>query len=597
MKMRTIKTGVLTGLLTLCMVLSMMPASVFADGVNYIDEIEVTCTKPSYKAGDTPQAVAKVVKGNCTVAYEYWREIYQQEEGGVWSGTGRYWYSDPEKMAALAADKQITQFEAGHHYSYNIVLTTDSGYFLSGTTTKVSVDGYDWGVTDSSTNLEIKEMSTKLYIYSPYSIDIPASSSTVIKNIEVGGAVLSYNAGDTPRAAAYVNWLSGNMPGYEVAYESWEEADQYSYWFSDEQYYPVHFGGKFTSFEEGKTYCYSILLKAKDGWTFATADSGLTVTVNGCMVDSKNVKVEQNGSTVQVTGIATITPTKPVPPKEIEVVEVNNVTVAFRDGDKPVFTGKAPDGAGYTYRCEWWEVDSKTGVISSEFGSGIYENHITVFETGKTYHYGVYLVANDGYKFTTNTKLKINGEFVSYKRAENDLDLINNPDDIQTMWVYTDLTMTPQTSGTTSKYKIIEGANGSWMQSSDDGLKFVANGDFSKFTGVKVDGVLITADKYTAVSGSTVITLKKDYLSTLSAGKHTLSVVYNDDECSAEFEVKAASAASDTGNSGNNSNTSKTTSPKTGDTSNLFLWFALLLVSGSATIGTAIVHQKKKYNR
>ena len=77
------------------------------------------------------------------------------------------------------------------------------------------------------------------------------------------------------------------------------------------------------------------------------------------------------------------------------------------------------------------------------------------------------------------------------------------------MWVDTDLTMTPQASGTTPEYKITEGANSSWKQNSDDTLKFVANGDFSKFTGVKLDGTLVATDKYTAVSGSTVITLKK----------------------------------------------------------------------------------------
>ena len=37
--------------------------------------------------------------------------------------------------------------------------------------------------------------------------------------------------------------------------------------------------------------------------------------------------------------------------------------------------------------------------------------------------------------------------------------------------------------------------------------------------------------------------------------------------------------------------------PKTGDTSNLALWIALLFVSGGAAIGTTVVSRKKKYNR
>ena len=40
-----------------------------------------------------------------------------------------------------------------------------------------------------------------------------------------------------------------------------------------------------------------------------------------------------------------------------------------------------------------------------------------------------------------------------------------------------------------------------------------------------------------------------------------------------------------------------TDSTKTGDNSNLALWFVLLLVSGGAAIGTTVVSRKKKYNR
>ncbi len=91
-------------------------------------------------------------------------------------------------------------------------------------------------------------------------------------------------------------------------------------------------------------------------------------------------------------------------------------------------------------------------------------------------------------------------------------------------------------------YQIIEGANGAWTQNTDGTLTFRANGDFSKFAGVKVDGNLIAADKYTAVAGSTVITLKQDYLASLSVGAHTLTVVYTDGACSTTFAIQAAAA-------------------------------------------------------
>ena len=91
-------------------------------------------------------------------------------------------------------------------------------------------------------------------------------------------------------------------------------------------------------------------------------------------------------------------------------------------------------------------------------------------------------------------------------------------------------------------YNFIDGANGEWIKNSGKDLGFKADGEISKFTGVKVDGTLIGADKYTAVTGSTLVTLKKDYLETLSVGKHTLTVVYIDGECTTNFEIKAANA-------------------------------------------------------
>lgn len=163
-------------------------------------------------------------------------------------------------------------------------------------------------------------------------------------------------------------------------------------------------------------------------------------------------------------------------------------------------------------------------------------------------------------------------------------------------------------TGTTPDYKIIEGANGAWTQNSDGTLTFRANGDFGKFSGVKVDGTLIDASNYTVVSGSTVITLKTDYLKTLSVGTHTLTVVYPDGECSTNFEIKT-SQSQNTGTTPTESNTPTTpsdadktnpntgaASPQTGDNSTMGLWFALLFVSGAGVVGTTVYRRKKKYS-
>ena len=56
---------------------------------------------------------------------------------------------------------------------------------------------------------------------------------------------------------------------------------------------------------------------------------------------------------------------------------------------------------------------------------------------------------NTSYIFGPDTKLKINGEFVNYKRYEND----TSDGSDGTLWVITDLTMTPKANDTNSDIK------------------------------------------------------------------------------------------------------------------------------------------------
>ena len=60
------------------------------------------------------------------------------------------------------------------------------------------------------------------------------------------------------------------------------------------------------------------------------------------------------------------------------------------------------------------------------------------------------------------------------------------------------------------------------------GVTIKADGDFSKFAGVSVDGTEIAKEHYTAAAGSTIITLKPEYLKTLTAGKHTVTIRFTD---------------------------------------------------------------------
>ena len=145
--------------------------------------------------------------------------------------------------------------------------------------------------------------------------------------------------------------------------------------------------------------------------------------------------------------------------------------------------------------------------------------------------------------------------------------------------------------GTTADYKIIEGANGTWTQNSDGTLTVRANGEFSKFAGVMVDGKPLIAGKdYTAKSGSTIVTLSKDYLATLSVGTHELTVLFNDGgEARTTFTVRAASD-NNPGTAVTPDNT--TNNPQTGDHSGIVLAVVVLLVSGGALTVLGIAKKK-----
>jgi len=65
------------------------------------------------------------------------------------------------------------------------------------------------------------------------------------------------------------------------------------------------------------------------------------------------------------------------------------------------------------------------------------------------------------------------------------------------------------------QYQVTKGQNVEWTKGSNKGLSFTANSD-SRFTGVWVDGSVISSDKYTSECGSTIVMLKASYLETLS---------------------------------------------------------------------------------
>ena len=79
------------------------------------------------------------------------------------------------------------------------------------------------------------------------------------------------------------------------------------------------------------------------------------------------------------------------------------------------------------------------------------------------------------------------------------------------------------------EYKFTEGANQTYTIDESKNAKFRIDADYSLFANkVYVDGKSVDYTNYDSKSGSTVITLKDEYLKTLYVGEHTLKVIFSD---------------------------------------------------------------------
>lgn len=275
---------------------------------------------------------------------------------------------------------------------------------------------------------------------------IKVFASTEFGDVDIEGVTFDYNPGDAPQANATP--MDGWYGLYSVEYEYWEEMETnekgesvpVKYWYSDKSKNDaIPSDKRITTFEEGKTYMYSISLKTEDDNTFAV---GKKVKINGAYVDNKNVT--NSGTRLFVVAVKTIKP-ETITYKHISEVEINNAAISFNVGDKPVFTETTPNNVPYIYQSEYWSTDGgKKYYYAADFWNiNNPDDLFTEFESGKSYTYGIYFKAAEGYCFTTDTKLKINGKYYDYDTTDYDPLLQYNEGEYATMWVDTSLIMTP----------------------------------------------------------------------------------------------------------------------------------------------------------
>ena len=566
----------LTVLLTLYLALSIVPITAYAGVTDVIGDNTTNPYSHFYhtKVETTAQVIIKDADGNVAETTEVTKSG-DFVEGNVNSDAVQAEIKriDDEIIAQFSSRGNITTenrnstFMFDHFESGNII--APDGDILVG-----DQDALENAASGSvNRNIVVHEYQVYQTTYDliVQAIDGGSQDEATINNAYIENVKFAYRSGDAPQATAEV--YNADADKYEIAYECWEEMENgepVAFWYSDESKYTPSMK-KITQFEEGKTYMYSVELREKNGYTFA---DNCSVTINGNPISATANAVK----TVDGLFIMNVETICPEATKEISVIEINNATLTFKDGDKPVFTGTVPENDQYAFRCEWWSLDENTGIVSTEpeWGGDIYKNKITAFEAGKTYHYGVYVTAYTA-DISPDAKLKINGREVKYTR-------IGDESDTQSFWVETDLTMTPAADGHTHKYGT------EWKYDE-------TNHWYECECGNKAD---ITAHTFKQI-------IDKEATATEKGSKHDECTVCGYKKAAVDIPVtdfrnssddqpnKPTNTASSESSSADQTNKPiNTASPKTGNTDNMILWIVLLVIGGGAFITATAVDRKKK---
>ena len=608
--------------------------------------VDIENVKLDYQPGDAPRASAKKTGTNqdkYDISYECWEKL-EKDANDTMHKVG-YWYSD--ESCYSDGDVRFSTFEKGGRYKYSVKLQAKDGYtFDSNLTNKENVTLNGASLPSFAWVMVMDDGKTCLIRYGT-----ELRPGQAVEKIDFD-ARINFIAGDKPSFMT-----SAVDPFIDLDHERWDANDGSGYGITSSDYWNERYNGKLiTEFEAGKSYTYGVYFKIsdlgmEDGYRF---DKNTKLYIDGeeITMTPDQIDVDDNGETIWFSNVLTMTPTTV---KVIDVVEINDATVSFKDGDKPVFTGDVPDDVYYVLRAAWWELDSKTGAISADFFSGAYENKITAFEAGKTYHYGVYVVAygdvgNIRYIFGPDTKLKINGEFVNYTRYEGD----ESDGSDGTMWVLTDLAMTPAADGHTHKYGTewkydetnhwhececgnkadITAHNFKWIVDKEAtatekgskheectvcGYKKAAvdipkidshNHDYGtewKYDSTNHWHECEDGEKADITAHNFKWIIDKEATATEKGSKHEECTVCGYKKTAVDIPVtdfgnssddqpnKPINTASSESSSADQTNKPiNTASPKTGNTDNMILWIVLLIAGGGAFITATAVDRKKK---
>ena len=272
----------------------------------------------------------------------------------------------------------------------------------------------------------------------------------------------------------------------------------------------------------------------------------------------------------------------------LKTIEVTNVIEPL-EGETPVSTGiTIPEGVDYEIDTISWHVSDTEDGDYDKLG----ENE--KFKVGKYYKLQLEFVTKNNYEFSSPIEATINGKTAIASTTYTDAQAF--------------ATLEFGKLEKAKEYNVIEGANQTYTIGKSDSAVFKIDAEFSKFKNIMIDGKEVT--DFTAKSGSTIITLDKSYLETLSVGEHTLVATFTDGRATTKFTIAKKSSPGAPGDPGTTEQQPTTpteddkTTPndtnnvqddgtilQTGD--NISLYITIFVVSILGLVTTFVVKRKK----
>ena len=283
MKERTLKTKLLTVLLTLCLALSIVPITAFADS-------------GSYAVKFYPGDYGTMTK-NDQIPFVYY---------GIDDDVNKPFYyklhvSETDTFGFVGSIIDTLLPNSGYEFAY---WTADATVYQAGSGTAIPA-----GTALSSDQIQNRvNVRSDNVIFTAHFKQISENpDDSEIATVKITGATLSYNPGDAPRATAAV--AAADQGKYRIADECWQELNEndepVAIWHSNDGIYSTL--PTITAFESGKKYVYSVLLLPERAYDFA---GEVAAAVNGNTVTA----VPATDGYLSLPNVKTITPTGQITP-------------------------------------------------------------------------------------------------------------------------------------------------------------------------------------------------------------------------------------------------------------------------------------------